>query len=72
MTLNPPLRNGRIDPALEIAVPDLEELVPPQYCSDGDSVFREYGEDLQRRMVIRTHDAPHVFQRVHDKQRTST
>src|SRR5215204_996772 len=60
MTLDPSFRNGRINPALEIAVPHFEELMPPQYSSDGDFVFREHREDLQCRKVIRSHDIPHV------------
>jgi hypothetical protein len=58
MTLDPSLGNGRIDPALEIAVPDFEELMPPQYASNGDFVFRENRKDLLRRVVVRTHDSP--------------
>lgn len=36
MALNPSFRNCRINPALEIAVSDFEELVTPQYPAHGN------------------------------------
>ena len=56
MALYPPFGNGRINPALEIAVSDFEELVAPQYPTHGDFVICEHREDLPRRVVISTHD----------------
>ena len=60
MALYPSLGNGRINPALEIAVSDFEELVAAQYPTHGDFVICEHREDLPRRVVTRTHDGPPV------------
>ena len=46
VALYPAVLYSRINPPLEIAVPNFEELVPSQKSFDGDIVFREHHEDL--------------------------
>src|SRR4051812_3247897 len=52
VTLYPAVLYSRINPPLEIAVPNLEELVPSQKSFNGDIVFREHHEDLPCGVII--------------------
>ena len=52
VALYPAVLYSRINPPLEIAVPNLEELVPSQKSFDGDIVFREHHEDLPCGVII--------------------
>ena len=62
VAFDPTFDNRRINPALEIAVSDFEELVASQYSPHSNFVFREHRQDLARSVVIRTHDLPLVYE----------
>jgi hypothetical protein len=51
MALYPSLGNRSVDSALEIAVPNLKELVPPENARDRDFVPSEYRQNLLRGVV---------------------
>jgi len=57
VALNPPFRNGSINPALKITISDFEELMASQYPAHGGFVFREYQEDLPGGVVISDHES---------------
>ena len=62
VAFDPTFDNRRINPALEIAVSDFEELVASQYSPHSNFVFREHRQDLARSVIIRTHDLPPVYE----------
>jgi len=51
MALYPSLGNRSVDSALEIAVPNLKELVPPENARDRDFVPSEHRQNLPRGVV---------------------
>jgi len=51
MALYPSLGNRSIDSALEIAVPNLKELVSPENARDSDFVPGEHRQNLPRGVV---------------------
>jgi hypothetical protein len=51
MALYPSLGNRSVDSALEIAVPNLKELVAPENARDSDFVPSEHRQNLPRGAV---------------------